>query len=167
MSLEDNKTIARRFLEECILQGKMDVLDTSFAPDLVVHFYGTPPHSHASYKALTHQAHQALSGQTITIGDLIAEGDRVAMRFSYTATTHHSHMGKDPPTGHPVQVEVMHFYRFELSTQSSSILVSNERSSANASFAAKRTRRDCGSCSSSIRRRMATSGMLRRTLPNA
>ena len=113
MSLEDNKTIARRFIEECFVQDNMDVFDTSFAPHLAFHFYGTPTHSHGSYRALLQQAQQALSGRSVTVDDLIAEGDKVALRFSYAAKAHDSHFGKNPPTGQPVQIEGVLFFHFE------------------------------------------------------
>lgn len=113
MSLEDNKTIARRFIEECILQGNMDVYDASFSPDLIVHLYGTPTHSHGSFRALASQINQAFAGHSLTMGDVIAEGDTVALHFSYKASTHHAHFGKNPPTRQPFQVEEMAFFRFE------------------------------------------------------
>ena len=112
MSLEDNKTIARRFFEECLIQGNMDVFDTSFAPHLAVHHYGTPALSHTSYRPLALQLHQAFSGHSLTIDDLIAEGDKVAIRLSYTAKAHHSHFGKNHPTGRPVQAEATLFFHF-------------------------------------------------------
>ena len=113
MSLEDNKTIARRYVEESVMQGNMDVLDTFFAPHLTVHFYGTPTHNHASFRSLIEQVQHAFSGYTTTIDDLIAEGDTVAMRISFAAKAHQSHLGKNPPTGQPVQVESTYFFHFE------------------------------------------------------
>ena len=85
MALEDNKTIVRRFIEECVKQGNMEVFDTFFAPHLAVHFYGGPPHSHASYRALVQQIHQAFSDHSSTIQDLVAESDKVVARVSSTA----------------------------------------------------------------------------------
>ena len=113
MSLEENKTVTRRFLEEAIAQGNLDVIDTSFAPNVVVHYYRTPPHGHASYRKLIQEFHQALSDHSFTIHDLIAEGDTVAVRFSYTASKHHGHFGNNPPTGRSHQLEFTGFLHFE------------------------------------------------------
>src|SRR5262249_38540788 len=85
MSLEENKTVVRRFLEEVVVQGNFEVFDTCFAPDVVHHLYNTPPHSHASWRELLRQSHQAMAGHSVTIHDLIAEGDTVAARYSYAA----------------------------------------------------------------------------------
>src|SRR5215469_13106682 len=113
MSLEDNKTVVRRHVEEVLGQGNLDVIDTSFAPNLVVHIYGTPPYNHASFRKLLQEFHQAMSSHSFTIHDLIAEGDKVALRISYAATAHHGHFGNNPPTGQPVQFEGTYFFHFE------------------------------------------------------
>jgi len=113
MSLEDNKTIVRRFVEEALTQGNFDVYDTSFAPNFVAHYYNTPSHDHASFRKFTEQFHQAISGHTFTIHDLIAEGDTVAARFSYAASMHHAQFGNTPPSGQPLQMEFTLFAHFE------------------------------------------------------
>src|SRR6516162_4634079 len=110
MSLEDNKTVVRRFLEEAAAQGNLDVMDTSFAPNLVFHASNTPPHGYASLKNRVQQISQAFSGRSFSIHDLIAEGDTVAVRASIAATTHHSQFGNNPPTGQPVQIEAVFFF---------------------------------------------------------
>lgn len=96
-----------------MIQGNMDVFETSFAHHLTAHFYGTPTHSHESYRAFIQQAHQAFAGHSVTIHDLMAEGDNVAVRLSFAVTTHHSSFGKNPPTGQPFQLEGMAFLHFE------------------------------------------------------
>jgi predicted ester cyclase len=113
MSLEDNKTVVRRLVEEAIIQGNFDVLHTSFAPNLTVHYSNTPPHTHTSFKKLVEQFHQAMAGHSATFHDLIAEGDAVAMRLSYVATSHHRHFGHNPPTGQPLQVGSNAFFHFD------------------------------------------------------
>ena len=113
MSLEDNKTVVRRFLEEAIAQGNLEVFDTSFAQGVAVHFSNTPPHDHASYRKLVQQVHQAMADHSVTFLDLIAEEDTVAARVSYTAAKHHGHLGKNPPTGQSLQLESTFFFHFE------------------------------------------------------
>jgi predicted ester cyclase len=110
MSLEDNKTVIRRFLEEAIVQGNLDVIDTSFAPHLVHHIRGTL-HNHAGLRKQIQELNQAFSGQSLTIHEIIAEGDTVVARMSYTAT-HHSLFGNNLPIGQ-VQMECINVFHFE------------------------------------------------------
>src|SRR5215469_3442423 len=104
MSLEDNKTVVRRFREEALVQGNLDVIDTCFAPNVILHYYNTPPHDYASLRKLVQEFHQAMAGHTATFHDLVAEGDTVAARFSYAVATHHAQFGNNPPTGQPFQL---------------------------------------------------------------
>ena len=113
LSLEDKRTIGRRFSEEALAQGNLDVIDTAFARNVVIHLFNPPLHSHASLKNMLEQVHQTMSGHSVTIHDLIAEGDTVAVRHTYSATAHHSQFGKNPPTGQPVHLEATHFFHFE------------------------------------------------------
>jgi predicted ester cyclase len=113
MSFEDNKTVIRRFLEEAVIQGNLDVIDTSFAPNLIIHFYNTPPYNHASFRKLIEQMYQAMAGNSFTIYDLIAEGDTVAARYSYSSPEHYGQFGKNSPTGEPLQLEITGFFHFE------------------------------------------------------
>ena len=113
MSLEENKTVVRRLLEEAIAQGNLDVIDTTFAPHFALHMSNTPLHNRASFRAFMLQFHQAMSGHSLTIHDLIAEGDTVAARFSYAAAAHSSQWGKNPPTGQPFQFDGTLFLNFE------------------------------------------------------
>ena len=113
MELSDNKTVVRRVLEEAMAQGNLDVIDTFFAQGVVVRYYNTPPHSHASFRKLIQQFYQAMAGHSVTIHDLIAEGDTVAVRFSYTTPMHYAQFGSNPPTGQPIQGGGTGFFHFE------------------------------------------------------
>lgn len=110
MSLEDNKTVMRRFQEEAVAQGNLAVIDTSFSPNFVNHIRGTL-HNHAGLKKQMQGYHQALSDHSVTIHEIIAEGDTVIARTSYTGT-HHSRLGDNPPTGQ-FQMECIAIFHFE------------------------------------------------------
>jgi predicted ester cyclase len=112
MSVEHHKTIARRFYEEFWLGGKSDVHDSSFAPHLAYHIYGVSTHSHQSLRALARDVHQGFTNRSGTVDDLFGEGDRVALRFSWTAA-HSTHYRHHAPTNQPVNVEGVLLYRFE------------------------------------------------------
>ncbi|MBV8821473.1 MAG: ester cyclase [Ktedonobacteraceae bacterium] len=112
MSVEHNKTIARRFFEEYIVEGKSDVHDSSFAPHLALHVYGASTHSHQSLGATTREVHSAFTNRSGTVEDLFGEGDRVALRYSFTAT-HTAHYRQHAATNQPVNAEGVFVFRFE------------------------------------------------------
>jgi predicted ester cyclase len=112
MSVEHHKTIARRFFEEFWVEGKYDVHDSSFAPHLAYHLYGVDTHSHQSLGALARDIHQGFTNRSGTVDDLFGEGDRVALRFSWTAT-HSAHYRQHTSTNQPVNAEGVFLYRFE------------------------------------------------------
>ncbi len=132
MSVEDNKIVVRRFLEETPIQGNFEIFDTSFDPHLVLHISNTPLHTHASYRELLRQFQQAYSDRSVTVHDLIAEGDTVAARTSYTSPKHHGQFGKNSPTDQPLQVEVTFFFHFEQG-KVTEIWVSHDRQRADLS----------------------------------
>lgn len=94
MSLEENKTIARRFLAATDLA----TLDELTAPDFVYHNPGNPEvHTHEERKqkivsALT----AAFPDITLNVHDMIAEGDKVAVRYSMAGTQKNEFIGISP-----------------------------------------------------------------------
>ncbi|MBV9690699.1 MAG: ester cyclase [Ktedonobacteraceae bacterium] len=112
MSVEHNKTIARRFFEEFLVEGKSDVHDSSFAPHLAYHVYGVSTHTHQSITAIVQDFHQGITNRSVTIDDLFGEGDRVALRFSLTGT-HSGQYRQHAPTNQPVNIEGVLLLRFE------------------------------------------------------
>ncbi|MBB5339970.1 ester cyclase [Tunturiibacter gelidoferens] len=101
MSLAANKALAQRWFEEVWNQGKESTIDELFHPQ--GKGYGFPePHSiligPEAFKAIHRQFHSAFGDIHITIDDLVAEGDRVAIRW--TATMKHTGDGLGfPATG--------------------------------------------------------------------
>jgi len=84
MSTEHNKEIVRRYREAHTL-NQLDRLDDIVAPDLIAHnlMPDLPPGLEGGKRA--HQLLLASSpdNATETLGDLIAEGDKVVERWSY------------------------------------------------------------------------------------
>jgi steroid delta-isomerase-like uncharacterized protein len=104
MSTEENKAIVRHEIEVTNrgnLTELFATIDEVFAPDFVFHDPGFPQvRSREDYKQLDAAFLAALPGQ-LTIEDLIAEGDKVVVRFTY----HGIHQGPWrglPPTGKAV-----------------------------------------------------------------
>lgn len=101
---EENKAIVTRYWEEVWNQKKVERLDDFVAPNHVIHLPGGQAHRPPSIPAWAHQALLSFPDVHFTIHDMIAEGDRVATRWSYVAT----HTGKFlsiEPTGKTVTDE--------------------------------------------------------------
>ncbi len=95
---EQNKAIVRRFWEEVLNQGRLEVIDELFADDLVDH---SALPGQASGRGGVRQAVEAIRGafpdfQT-AIEDQVAEGDRVATRFRSEGTHQGAFAGMPPP----------------------------------------------------------------------
>jgi steroid delta-isomerase-like uncharacterized protein len=108
MTLEENKAILRHFIEEIYNQKNVAAYDTFIAPDF---------HSHMSGGMTREQVRQSYSGifaglpdLHYEIEDMIAEGDKVAVRLTVTGT----HLGQFwgfPPTGKQVKMTAIHIGR--------------------------------------------------------
>lgn len=105
MSLEENKAVARRFMEEVLNKHDLTILDQFMAPDIVDHdlFPGLPQGIEGQRQALG-ILFKAAPDQHYSIDDVIAEGDKVVVRSMLSGTNTGEFMGI-PPSGKPIQVE--------------------------------------------------------------
>jgi predicted ester cyclase len=87
MSLEENKAIVRRYVEEVHNRRNLDVIDEIFAPNYVYH--GTDVRGPQGKREQQAWMHAHLSDIRSTIEHLIAEGDMVVVRYTF-AFTHSS-----------------------------------------------------------------------------
>ena len=115
MSLQENKEIVRRVLEEFWHKGDERVLDELFATDYVNHDLSNPEvRGLEEYKQWARGARAMWSAGIpnwrVTIEDLVAEGDRVAKRWVLRGTNTGELFGV-PPTGKPVEMRAMTLYR--------------------------------------------------------
>ncbi len=103
MSAEENKAIVRSFLEGIFTQGNPDVVDELADPRFVVH----DPSSEAGevdaegVKGSIAWSHNAFPDLRVTIEDQVAEGDRVATRWTVSGT-HRGEMMGAAATGNQV-----------------------------------------------------------------
>lgn len=111
MSEEDIKAVARRFSEELISAGKEEVADELIDENYVNHnpIPGQQP-GLAGFKRSLAGLRAALGDLEETIEDMIAEGDRVAIRASRKATHKGEFMGV-AATGNRVTVSTMYVLR--------------------------------------------------------
>ena len=112
MSAAENKALVRRFFDEMLNQGNTDVGDELFAVDAVDHA-GFPGQvaGREGFKQAVRMVYAAFPDIHYTAEDMIAEGDRVATRWSLRGT----HMGEFlgiPPTGKQVTVTGINVLRF-------------------------------------------------------
>ncbi|HKF35692.1 MAG TPA: ester cyclase [Ktedonobacteraceae bacterium] len=105
MSTEENKATARRFFEEVFNGGNLAVVDEVKSSTYVFHDPGFPepirgPEGFKQHLMLFRNVFPDLRS---TVEDLIAEGENVTVRFTFTGTQQDTLMGI-PPTGKQVGV---------------------------------------------------------------
>ena len=103
MSAEDNKALARRGFEETMNQRNLTVLDELHVPDFVFHAASRTIQGREPFKQFISMFLTAFPDLHVTIEDMIGEGDRVVVRFTYGGTHKGDFMGI-PPTGKQVAV---------------------------------------------------------------
>ena len=105
MSAEENKEIVRRFWgvwEE----GNIGLVDELVGSDYVNHSPGMPnqPEGPEGIKAVVNMFRGGMPDLRVVIEDVIAEGDKVVMRYRIEGT-HEGELFGVPPTGRRVSIE--------------------------------------------------------------
>lgn len=113
MSTEENKALVRRWFLEAWNEGNLALADDVIAPDYDPHpaptdmNFGRGP---AGQKQLIAFYRAAFPDVRMEIEDMVAEGDRVVVRWRGTGTHNGELMGV-PPTGKPATVTGMFINR--------------------------------------------------------
>ena len=99
MSVEENKAVVRRYIEELWGQGNMALADELVSRDLVDHnpMPGQSP-DYDGHHQVVQMFRAAFPDVQMTLEDLIAEGDRVVDRWTMRAT-HTGNFAGMPATG--------------------------------------------------------------------
>ncbi len=105
MSLEANKAIVQRLFAEVINRRQLDGVDGLFAPGHIHHFPDRTFQGPEGVKTLFAGIHDTFPECEMDIEDMIAEGDKVAVRFTARAT--------HGATGKRVTYTGMDFFRIE------------------------------------------------------
>jgi steroid delta-isomerase-like uncharacterized protein len=105
MSAEESKAIVRRFWgvwEE----GNIDLVDELLAPDYVNHTPASPdqPTGPEGVKGVVTMFRSAMPDLRVVIEDMIAEEDKVAVRYTLEGT-HEGELFGIPPTGKRLSVK--------------------------------------------------------------
>ncbi len=113
MSVEENKALVRRFVEEVQNRGDLAVLGELCAPDFVNHSAppGVPP-TREGLVQLTAVFRPAFPDGRMAIEDMLAERDKVVTRKTFRGTHQGDLMGL-PPTGRRVEIGLIDIVRLE------------------------------------------------------
>jgi len=112
MSLEDNKTVARRFIEEVFVKGRAEAVDELAAPDFTPHSWQSVKPGIENLKQAVKRVSAGLSDVSMKIEDMIAEGDKVVVRLTAHAVHNGEFMGL-PPTGKAYTISETHIFRID------------------------------------------------------
>src|SRR5262249_32665941 len=100
MSLDQNKILARRALDEVWSQGRLTVIPELYGADFVSHQHSHPKVGDVrgvpAMIAFVREFREAFPDFHDTIDDQVAEGDRVVTRFTSTGTHRGALMGLRP-----------------------------------------------------------------------
>ncbi len=105
MSAEESKATMRRYLG-VFEQGNIDLLDELLAPDYTNHSPATPdlPTGPEGVKAVVSMFRSAMPDLRVVIEDMIAEGEKVATRYTLEGT-HEGELFGVPPTGKRLSIK--------------------------------------------------------------
>jgi len=109
MSLEENKALIRRFVEEVQCQHNLAALDELFSPDFVDHSGMTDPPTLEGSRQFFSMMFAAFPDMRFVIRQQIAEGDKVLTHKTLQATQLGPFMGI-PATGKAVAVDIMDIF---------------------------------------------------------
>src|SRR5438105_12036718 len=114
MAAEDNKAKLRRIFQECFNQGNLATADELVAPDLRDTSPGIPPGIPTTgpdtLKGIVSLLRSAFPDLQVTIDEIVAEGDMVVARTTFTGT-HRGDFQGIPPTGKQVNwgcIDIVH-----------------------------------------------------------
>lgn len=112
-SIEQNKATARRWSEELWSNGNLAVADEIVAANYVRHDPGAPfpAIGPADVKQMVCMLRSMLPDLRIEIEDVIADGDKVVLRYTGIATDTVGYLGR-PPTGKHIRAAAMQIFRF-------------------------------------------------------
>jgi steroid delta-isomerase-like uncharacterized protein len=110
MSAEENKALVRRFVEEFWNHGNTVTADELMAPDAEIHMPTGETLDLEGLKGFNVAFRAAFPDWHSTFEELVAEGDRVAERWTGRGT-HRGELWGIPPTGKSVEGPGSVFYR--------------------------------------------------------
>jgi steroid delta-isomerase-like uncharacterized protein len=113
MSIEDNKALVRQMVEETFNKGDIGAVDKFLAPDFAEReeLPAGLPRDREGVKQLTIMLRSAFPDLKATVEDVVAEGDKVVVRQTWTGTHTGGEFMGVPPTGKAVSIGVIDIIR--------------------------------------------------------
>ena len=111
MSAEQNKQIFRRVIDDAFNNGNLDALNECFPPAYTEHQFDLPA-TLEEFKGSIRYLRDTFAPFSLTIEDMIAEGDMVWARMTGRGTDSKGVLGH-PPTGRSFAITVIDVCRFE------------------------------------------------------
>ncbi len=113
MTLEENKEVVRKYVDEFLVNRDFSRFDRYVAPGFHIHRSAVPEEIRGS-EGLSRQMdmfYHAFPNLDVQIKDMVAEGDKVVVRFEAPGT-HQNEFAGIPPTGRDVVWKGLVMYRF-------------------------------------------------------
>jgi steroid delta-isomerase-like uncharacterized protein len=110
MTIEENKALVRRFVEEIFEQGRAEAVDELLADDFASHTWPSTGDGKADLKRAIDRVSGALDDVRFAVEDLIAEDDRVAARLTASAKQVGEFVGI-PPSDRSYTIGEIHIFR--------------------------------------------------------
>jgi steroid delta-isomerase-like uncharacterized protein len=112
VSIQENKAIARRFIQAWSADN-LGIVDDLAATDITVWYshFSEPIQGAAAFKQMLNQTFTSFPDMQITADELLAEGNKVVVRWTYTATHRKGEVFGIPPRGERVSVSGITVYR--------------------------------------------------------
>jgi len=112
MSIKDNKSILRRYFDEGPYKGDLSAADELLAPDFALHIpLPSAPGIQGMNDVIT-ACRAAFEHLNVTVEDMVAEGDKVAARFTARGIHKGAFMSL-PPTGKSITMTGIEIFRVE------------------------------------------------------
>jgi steroid delta-isomerase-like uncharacterized protein len=112
MSIEENKSIVRRFFEVGPSRGDLDAANELLAPDFVLHVPLSCSPGVRGIDEVVSACRAAFQDLQVTVEDMVAEEDMVAARFTARGIHNGAFMGL-PATSKPITMTGMEIFRLE------------------------------------------------------
>jgi steroid delta-isomerase-like uncharacterized protein len=111
MSSAENRRLLERFYEEVMSGGNLAFIDEYCSADYVDHDDDLPAPGREGLKQHVEMIRRGFPDTQVTVEDIVAEGDKVAVRTTARGTHMGEFMGV-PPTGKQITISGMDITRF-------------------------------------------------------
>jgi predicted ester cyclase len=108
---ERSKEVFRRLIEEGFNKGNLEALDDCFPLRYVEHQFDMPS-TREEFKRTIRSLRETFSPFSLTIEDMVADGDKVWARMTGRGTDGKGYAGR-PPTGRSFAITVIDVCRFD------------------------------------------------------